>query len=301
MASSRPPTADSSSVVSLPGSSAPSVGPSGPASTGRDRGRRRLARPSSTGPSSRSTTTGPKPGRLELRAERVGVADEDDRRPRRRGSCASRRPLDGVDRRPPRSPAGSGPARRRAGRGRPARPAPRRPGPASRTGAGRRRRGSRGPPSARRRSTGARRGSGRARRAMSAIAGTVTSVLTAARARERPGRAAQVEAGARAVRVALLLAELHVQPRVEQPAEDRAHDRQRVEVGDPPRHPDVADPDLRLDRARPVDDPDEPLADGARVDDRAGRRRRRPPAPQPPSSRSAIAADVDPASGRRRR
>ncbi len=35
-----------------------------------------------------------------------------------------------------------------------------------------------------------------------------------------------------AVRVALGLAELHVQPRVEQAAEDRAHDRHGVEVGD---------------------------------------------------------------------
>ena len=73
--------------------------------------------------------------------------------------------------------------------------------------------------------------------------------------RERPGAAAQVEAGAGAVRVALLLAQLHVQPRVEQAAEDRAHDRDRVEVRDPPRQPAMADPDLGLDRARPMDRP----------------------------------------------
>ena len=81
---------------------------------------------------------------------------------------------------------------------------------------------------------------------------------------ERPGAAAQVEPGAGAVRVALLLAQLHVQPRVEQPAEDRAHHRDGVEVGDPARQPAVADADLGLDRARPVDDPDDPAGRRAR-------------------------------------
>ena len=75
--------------------------------------------------------------------------------------------------------------------------------------------------------------------------------------RERPGAPAHVEPGPGAVGVALLLAQLHVQPRVEQPAEDRAHDRDRVEVVDPARQAAVADPDLGLDRARPMDDADD--------------------------------------------
>ena len=117
---------------------------------------------------------------------------------------------------------------------------------------------------------------------------------------ERPGRAAEVEAGAGAVRVALLLAELHVQPGVEQPAEDRAHDRQRVEVVDPPRHADMPDPDLGLDRARPVDDADEPLVDRARRR-RSGRSSTpRRPAPSRPAAARRCRGRRSPA-GRHRR
>ena len=113
---------------------------------------------------------------------------------------------------------------------------------------------------------------------------------------ERTGAAAQVEAGAGAVRVALLLAELHVQPRVEQAAEDRAHHRDGVEVGDPPRQADVADPDLGLDRARPVDDPDEPARRTSRC--RRSRHRRSPPCRRPsrPTSEQPLGdrRDVEP-------
>ena len=69
----------------------------------------------------------------------------------------------------------------------------------------------------------------------------MTSVFTAARAVNGPRAAAHVEPGAGAVRVALLLAEVHVQARVEQAAEDRAHDRHRVEVGVRPRQARVPD------------------------------------------------------------
>ncbi len=44
-----------------------------------------------------------------------------------------------------------------------------------------------------------------------------------------------------------------------------------MEVVDPARRPHVADPDLRLNRARTVEHADEPLADGPRVDDLARR------------------------------
>ena len=95
----------------------------------------------------------------------------------------------------------------------------------------------------------------------------MASVLTAARAVNGPRAAAEVEPGARAVRVALLLAEVHVQPRVEQPAEDRAHDGDRMEVGGMPRQAGVADPDLGLDRACPMDDEHATRLDAARVVD----------------------------------
>ena len=117
-----------------------------------------------------------------------------------------------------------------------------------------------------------------------ARAGIVTSVLTAARAANGPRAAAHVEAGARAVGVALLLAQVHVEPRVEQAAEDRAHHRHGVEVRVAPRQGRMPDPDLGLDGARPVDDVDEPAGDGRGVVDAAGRRRRRvrrPVAEQP--------------------
>ena len=105
---------------------------------------------------------------------------------------------------------------------------------------------------------------------------------------ERAARAAEVEPGARAVGVALLLAEVHVQPRVEQPAEDRAHDGDRVEVGVLSRQARVADPDLRLDGARPMDDEHATRVDARRVVDRP-RRRHGSPA-QSPNSRSTIAS-----------
>jgi len=106
-------------------------------------------------------------------------------------------------------------------------------------------------------------------------------------------RATKVETGTSAVGVALLLAEFHVQPRVEQPTENRPHDGQGVEIGDTPRCPDVADPDLGLDGTRPVDDPDKSFADGAGVDDRAGGSGARscvPAAKQPLRDRG----DIDP-------
>ena len=118
-------------------------------------------------------------------------------------------------------------------------------------------------------------------------------MLTAARAGERTGAATHVEAGARPVRVALLLAQLHVEPRVEQAAEDRAHDRHGMEVGDPARQPAVADPDLGLDRARPVDDADDADRRSTPVSTIAAARRATAGArATTPNRRSAIADDI---------
>ena len=96
---------------------------------------------------------------------------------------------------------------------------------------------------------------------------------------ERAARAAEVEAGRRAVGVALLLAQVHVEPRVEQPAEDRAHHRDRVVVGVAARQPAVADPDLGLDGARPVDRPGRRARPGRRVSSIGAARRRASPRP----------------------
>ena len=181
-----------------------------------------------------------------------------------------------------------------------ARPARRRPRPASRTAAGRRRSGSRARPRARRRSTGSSRIRSSSASMSSDRRDRDLGVDRGAR-RERPGPAAQVEAGACAVGVALLLAQLHVQARVEEPAQDRAHHRHGVEVRDPARHARVADADLGLDGARPMDDADDPPGDARRLgDDRPGASA---PGgrPQSPNSRSAIARDVDARRGRRRR
>ena len=86
--------------------------------------------------------------------------------------------------------------------------------------------------------------------------------------RERSRRAPQVEARVDPVRVAALLAQQPVQAGVEQAAEDRVHERERVEVRDVPREADMADADLRLGRARPVDDedPHARLVSGVRCD-----------------------------------
>ena len=74
---------------------------------------------------------------------------------------------------------------------------------------------------------------------VSTIAGTVTSVLTAARAANGPAPRRSVEAGARAVGVALLLAQLHVQARVERARRgSRSSPDSGVEVRDPARQAD---------------------------------------------------------------
>ena len=110
--------------------------------------------------------------------------------------------------------------------------------------------------------------------------------------RERAGTATQVEPGAGAVRVALRLAQLHVQPGVEQAAEDGAHHRHGMEVGDAPAQADVADADLGLDAARPMHDAHDTTGQGRRVE----RGRRAPAAPvervQPPRVDAARASDV---------
>ena len=85
--------------------------------------------------------------------------------------------------------------------------------------------------------------------------------------RERAGPTTHVEAGAGAVGVALLLAQPHVEPGVEQTAEDGRHDRHGVEVGDLSRQTAMTDADLGLDGARAVDDTDDPAPTGGAVDD----------------------------------
>src|SRR5450759_3979952 len=70
--------------------------------------------------------------------------------------------------------------------------------------------------------------------------------------RERTGPAAHVVSGTDAVCVALLLAQVHLEPRVEETAQDCGHDLNGVEVRRATRQADVAAPDLRLNRARTV-------------------------------------------------
>ena len=60
---------------------------------------------------------------------------------------------------------------------------------------------------------------------------------------ERAGLAAEVEVGPHTVGIALLLPELQVEAGGEQPAENRDHERDRQEVRDQARYPDVADDD----------------------------------------------------------
>ena len=80
---------------------------------------------------------------------------------------------------------------------------------------------------------------------------------------ERPWALPELEAGARAVGVALLLAQVHVDAADELPAEDHVHHEQRVIVGRAARQADVAHAQLRLRGAGAV-----------HGDDAAGRRRR---------------------------
>ncbi len=75
---------------------------------------------------------------------------------------------------------------------------------------------------------------------------------------ERSRGAAHVEVGVDAVGVAALLAQEPVEPRVEEPAQQRVHDDEGVEVVDASRTAHVTDADLRLGRSRPVDDHDAP-------------------------------------------
>ena len=82
---------------------------------------------------------------------------------------------------------------------------------------------------------------------------------------ERARPTAHVEAGAGAVGVALRLAQLHVQPRIEQAAQDGAHDRHGVEIRDRPGQARIADPDLGLHAARPMHDADQPTGPGRAV------------------------------------
>ena len=186
VASSRPPTAGSSSVVRDPAPRRPrSV--LGPCVDRTDRCGRRWARPSSTGPASRSTDDRPEARRLELRAERVGVADEDDRGVRQAGRACGRGldvlDRDRLDRRPVASQLVVA-----AGRGSTS--------PASAPTIGARRleperehadQEVAGRGRARRRVTGARRGSARARRSMSTIAGHRHLGVHRGAGGERPG------------------------------------------------------------------------------------------------------------------
>ena len=119
--------------------------------------------------------------------------------------------------------------------------------------------------------------------------------------REGPGGPTEIEAGARAVRVALLLPELPVQPGVEEAAQDRAHDGDGVVVRDQARRTRMADPDLRLDGAGPMDDPDPPVGRRRRRIDLPGRRRVRMGSPASEALGSRARGRPAPPGRRRRR
>ena len=90
--------------------------------------------------------------------------------------------------------------------------------------------------------------------------------LHAGRGQERTGRQPHVERGARAVAVAILLAQVLVEARRERSAEDRVQHFERRVVRGRARHADPADADLRLRRFGLVDD-----VDLARLELRRGR------------------------------
>ena len=92
--------------------------------------------------------------------------------------------------------------------------------------------------------------------------------LDGAAHRERPRAAAHVEVRVDAVRVAALLAQEPVEPRIEEPTQQRIHDDQCMEVVDAPRRAHVTHADLRLGRARTVHDHD-PSAGTRAVDRRS--------------------------------
>ena len=83
---------------------------------------------------------------------------------------------------------------------------------------------------------------------------------------ERSGLAAERERRPRAVRVAVLLAQVEIDARVEHAAEQRVHHREREVVFAMTRHADVADADLRLHRLRAIDDVDPARVDRTRRD-----------------------------------
>ena len=74
--------------------------------------------------------------------------------------------------------------------------------------------------------------------------------------RNGPGPLAEREVRLHAVAVALLLADVGIEPRLELPAEDRVHHLERVVVGRVPRRPRVADRERGLRGARLVDEVD---------------------------------------------
>ena len=90
----------------------------------------------------------------------------------------------------------------------------------------------------------------------STSAASVLSVDDVAAGAERARALAKREARAHAVAVALLLADVGVQPRLEHAAEHGVHHLQRVVVGRVARRPRLADRERRLRRARLVDEVD---------------------------------------------
>ena len=104
-------------------------------------------------------------------------------------------------------------------------------------------------------------------------AGLVSSVLTGAPASNGPGPQPEAEARPGPVGVALVLAEVQVDPAGELAAEDRVHDRQREVVGRVPGHADLADGQDRLRRAGLVDQVDRHRLRGRRLGGGPGDRR----------------------------
>ena len=187
---------------------------------------------SATGSSSRTTSTSPRPAASSSASDRVGVADQHDRQPLR-VEVGARRGLDvggrdRLDARPvPIQLVVRQPIRGEAAQGRHDRARrlePQREDADQVVAGGPQLRVGHGAVSRIRRSSATR----------SRSAGTVASVLTAARAANGPAKRRKSKPALGAVRVALLLAQLHVQPRVEQAAEDHREHGDRVVVGAAP-------------------------------------------------------------------
>ena len=95
----------------------------------------------------------------------------------------------------------------------------------------------------------------------SCTAGAVTSVRTPVLTENGPPLRQNEELRLRAVGVAVLFAQIHVDAAGEHAAENRVHDAHRHVIGAVARHAERCDAQLRLRRARAIDD-DQPRRRG---------------------------------------